>query len=235
LIRSSSIHGFLRAARLVSCLLLGLVLTGASCENNKAGRVGGPSEVTVSFKRLLVLPFERSEGIICPLCRRSVLACQIEPEAESSLNKLLMEGLREYRGFEIVSQEEVNRAVLDVPEPERTKLQVSPDFALRVAGKVKADAVLRNFVFCYRERKGNAAAASMPAAVSFHLHLYDAGSGELEWAGVFEEEQEALSENLLTLPDFLRRGGKWIKVDELAAEGMARALSGFPAPLKVDE
>ncbi len=218
------------SARRLLAFFLCLVVFSLGCVKENADNLRSSGEGAYEFRRLLVLPFERREDMVCRSCRQSVLVCKVEPDAESSLNKLLMDRLRDVPGLELVSQEEVNRAVLDIAEPERTGLQLAPDFAFQVAKKVEADAVMRNFVFCYRERVGHAAAASSPAAVSFHLHLYRVDTGEMVWMGKYEEEQAALSENLLKAPDFFRRGAKWVKVDVLAQDGMLRAMKDFPAP-----
>lgn len=210
----------------VLCLLT--VLQG--CGANRAAGIQGREAESFSFKRLVVLPFERREGLFCRSDGQAVLSCRVEPEAESYLNKLLMDYFRKMPGVELVSQEEINKVILDLSEPERTQMQISGDFALQVAKKLDADAVIQGFVFCYRERVGNAAAASEPAAVSFHLHLYRADSGEMVWTGGYEEEQVSLSENILKAGDFFRRGAKWVMVEELARDGMARAMSVFPAP-----
>jgi hypothetical protein len=217
-------------SELLLLTLLFSLTTASSCEKKKGAEIRGSEGETFYFNRLLVLPFERRDADACPLCRQSVLSCRIESEAESALNKLLMSELRDIQGLELVSQSELKRVLLDMPEPARTRLQVSPDFAVRAGKKVGADAVLHNIVFCYRERVGNAAAVSQPAAISFHLHLFRTDTGEMVWRGKYEEEQVPLSENLFTIRDFIRRGAKWVKVEMLAQDGMRRAMEDFPAP-----
>jgi hypothetical protein len=233
LIRASAISDTSPASGRAACLLMGLSLClfslTSACEK-KADQVHTTDTGEFTFHRLLVLPFERAEGMVCPLCQKSALSCRIEPEAESSLNKLVMAELRKMPGIELVSQAEVNQEVLEIPEPERTRLQLAPDFAILVAREVRADAVMRNLVFCYQERVGSAVAASRPAAISFHVHLFRADSGKMVWMGKYEEEQVSLSENLLTAAEFFRRGARWVKVEELAQDGMLKAMADFPRP-----
>jgi len=216
-----------RAVRYFAFLSLCLFILVSGCEK-KATEVHATEIEGFAFHRLLVLPFEKAEDMVCPLCQQSTLSCRIEPEAISCLNKLLMARLRSIPGIELVPQTEVNRAILEIPEPERTSLQLKGEFAILVARKVQADALMRNLVFCYRERAGSAVAASMPAAISFHIHLFRTDSEKMVWMGKYEEEQVALSENLLTAVEFFRRGARWVRVEELAQDGMAKAMADFP-------
>jgi hypothetical protein len=44
---------------------------------------------------------------------------------------------------------------------------------------------------------------------------------------VFEETQQPLSENVLDLPAFVKRGAKWVTAGELAREGVHKAVDRF--------
>jgi hypothetical protein len=41
---------------------------------------------------------------------------------------------------------------------------------------------------------------------------------------LLEEEQRALSENVLKLGKFLKRGGKWVRAEVLSQEGIEKGL-----------
>ena len=49
---------------------------------------------------------------------------------------------------------------------------------------------------------------------------------------VFDETQQALSENIFRFFTFLRRGGKWITAGELAREGVRKAVDFFAEDLE---
>lgn len=207
-----------------------IMVFSGGCAKEKTPELREETYGNFNYQRLLVIPFERSDNTVCALCGQSAFSCKVESDAESSLNMLLMSSVRGIEGIELISQEDFNKAVLDLPEPERTLLQTDPLFALKVARKLNADAVMRNTVFCYRERQGSAAVAGRPAAIGFHLHLYSVDDGSMVWMGKYEEEQLALSDNLLKAPEFFRRGAKWVKVEVLAEDGMKEAMKNFPAP-----
>jgi len=81
------------------------------------------------------------------------------------------------------------------------------------------------FIYRFEERKGGSAGVEKPAGVAFHAHLMD-GSRALKTM-VFDETQRSLSENLLDLPTFVKRGAKWLTAQELAREGIRKAIDSF--------
>ncbi len=86
------------------------------------------------------------------------------------------------------------------------------------------------FVYRYQERQGGNFAVDRPASVGFHLHLYDQKG--LAKAFVFDETQQPLFDNILKLPTFLKRGMKWITVDQLAEEGVEKGIRYLKEDLK---
>lgn len=88
-------------------------------------------------------------------------------------------------------------------------------------------------VLLYRfiERKGGNLAVEKPASVGFHMHLIDRDN-VLKKTYVFEETQQALSENLLSIGKFLRRRAKWITARELAEEGVNEGLQRLMEDLR---
>lgn len=77
-------------------------------------------------------------------------------------------------------------------------------------------------VYRFEERKGGNFAVEKPAGVGFHMHLME--GSVLGRVFVFDEDQQALSENVLKIGKFLRRGGKWITAEQLAEEGVNAGL-----------
>jgi hypothetical protein len=70
-----------------------------------------------------------------------------------------------------------------------------------------------------------------PASIAFDYKLLEAGSGRTLCSGVFDETQQALSENIFDFARFTKRGLKWITGEALAREGLEQRLSNCP-PLK---
>jgi hypothetical protein len=73
-------------------------------------------------------------------------------------------------------------------------------------------------IYRFQERKGGNLAVDKPAGVGLHMHLIQGTAVGRTF--VFEEDQKALSEDILHIGKFFSRGGKWITVDKLAEEGI---------------
>ena len=86
------------------------------------------------------------------------------------------------------------------------------------------------FVYRYQQRQGGNFAVDKPASVGFHLHLYD-NSGLMK-VFEFDETQQPLFDNILKIGTFLRRGMKWITVEQLAEEGIEKGIKAFQEDLK---
>lgn len=100
--------------------------------------------------------------------------------------------------------------------------------AVTICQQVGGEAVLLITLNRYRERQGNEYSVGHPASVAFDYKLLEAGSGRTLCAGVFDETQQSLSENILDLARFSRRGFKWITAEALAREGLEQRLSNCP-------
>jgi hypothetical protein len=64
--------------------------------------------------------------------------------------------------------------------------------------------------------------------VAFDLYLVEVRTGETLWMGNFDETQKALSENILDLNVFLRRGSKWLSANELGRYGVQEIVKQMP-------
>jgi len=78
-------------------------------------------------------------------------------------------------------------------------------------------------IYRYEERKGGNFAVEKPASIGFHMHLTN--NNVLKSVFVYEEDQQALMENLLTIGKFVKRGGKWVTVERLAEDGIEKGLN----------
>jgi hypothetical protein len=88
---------------------------------------------------------------------------------------------------------------------------------------------LNVLVYRFQERRGGNFSVERPASVGYHVHLF--GPAGLTKVVVFDETQQALSENIFGFFTFLRRGAKWITAEALAREGVDKALDDLAEDL----
>ncbi len=134
------------------------------------------------------------------------------------LANLLYSALTSLPNWQIVSDLEVKDVEPSVPEGSTAAR------ARRLGELVYADAVMTGRVLRYRERIGEEWGAKSPASVAFVLELWDVKRGDLIWSGRFDETQKPLSENLFALGEVTQRGIKWLKAEELALQGVKKAV-----------
>lgn len=87
--------------------------------------------------------------------------------------------------------------------------------------------VLLGRVERYEERIGSDWSVNRPASVAFTLRLLETGSGRVLWEGAFDEAQQPLSENLLTLKRFVSRRARWVPALELAESGFRELVASM--------
>jgi len=90
-----------------------------------------------------------------------------------------------------------------------------------VEGKTKTQ-YINVLIYKYQERQGGNYAVDRPASVGFHMHLIN--KGVLKQVFVYEEDQQALMENLFSIGKFMKRGGKWVTVERLSEDGINKGL-----------
>ena len=89
---------------------------------------------------------------------------------------------------------------------------------------------LNVLIYRFQEREGGNFSVVRPASVGFHVHLYE--GDKISDVFVFDETQQALSENIFRFFTFLRRGAKWITAGELAREGIHKAIDALAGGLE---
>ena len=97
-------------------------------------------------------------------------------------------------------------------------------------GTKKGQPYIHVLIYRFQERKGGNFAVEKPASVAFHMHLMK--DGVLGRVFAYSEEQKALTQNILTMGKFLKRGAKWVTADELAEEGINAGLNDLVAEPK---
>lgn len=94
--------------------------------------------------------------------------------------------------------------------------------------KMGSNAVLDVIVTRFQERDGSELSANAPASAAFDMVLTQVDSGKVLWAAAFDETQEAVASNLLSIGKVKNRGLKWISVEELVRQGVKERLAECP-------
>ncbi len=92
------------------------------------------------------------------------------------------------------------------------------------ARKTGKDFILVPQVLDWHDREGSKAGVTSSASIHLVFYLIRSSTGTIQDRAIYEESQVGLTENLLTVGDFIKRRGAWISGVELAAEGMPRML-----------
>ncbi len=182
-------------------------------------------------RSVAVVPFfikgpsgEGSRFVEDPISGRMFVAGEIIPSARGGLTGLLYQKMTEFPQLDVVPLKKVEKVM------ERGNFKKEPIASARKTGEAfGVDGVVLGWVFRYEERIGSAISVERPASVSFVIHLVGVEEGSMLWSGRFQETQQPLSENVLKLGSFLRRGGVWLKAKSLASVGMDEVLVSFPA------
>ncbi len=103
--------------------------------------------------------------------------------------------------------------------------QPTPETVAAAAAKaLKVDAAVLGQVLVYQERIGSRLGASPPASVGFEVKVV-APDGQVLWVGNFYERQQPMTQDFI---GFVRHGGVFITVEELAQYGVDEILKEFP-------
>lgn len=94
----------------------------------------------------------------------------------------------------------------------------------RIAAQQGCNTVLETTLSRYSERVGGDYGVKQAAAVTFAYKLYEVGEGRVLCHGRFDEQQQSVMENLLTLPKAKSRGFSWLTAEELARDGLQERL-----------
>jgi hypothetical protein len=132
----------------------------------------------------------------------------------------LLQALNEETDYEVIGP---NEALRSGGAGAPTVAELQRDFGI--------DAIVTGDVRRFQERKGGPNGVERPAAVWFTLELRST-SGRLLWSGVYQETQEALSDNLMMFGLAWQRGFKWVTAADLANYGareLARAMASETA------
>jgi hypothetical protein len=174
-----------------------------------------PVAAGVRVNTIAIVPFASAPQVDRP----GAPVVDVEDGGIAIVSARVVEALSEVGDLAVTPPEETARWL----EANGRALQDSPArLGSELASAFGADAILYGRVRRYRSRIGSTRGASRPASVWFELELR-LPDGVRIWAGSYDEQQEALSENLLSLPRAADRGFAWVDASRLSSDG-ARAL-----------
>lgn len=134
----------------------------------------------------------------------------VEPGAEGLLRELLF-----------VKFSELGYRVMPLEEGEG---EDPVEAALSLAKAQGAEYALAAVLYRWSEREGGSLGVMRPAEVAFEVLLLRVEDGRPLWGRLLRERQRSLSEDLLKLPRFLRKGPRWLTARELAEALLEEAL-----------
>lgn len=189
-----------------------------------------------NIRSILILPFhdvskfyESNINVRCYLCGQVMTTGTVPDSAGYFLTSQLEALMEKNQAYSIFSSDGSQDLLTGLSGTDTTT--ASPLNLYVNAGKrAGADAVLIGHIFRFKERIGNRASVQTPASVAFDLHLIHVDSRQIVWTANFDQTQRPLSDNLLELGTFIKRGASWVTAEELAQGGLEDIVRRFPQP-----
>lgn len=200
------------------CLsLLACVITDSLIEQKPVTRQRIYSFPKGILAKVAVMPFYPRLTALREQRQQSV----VPSDAADLVSRFVTEALIA-RGVDVVAPSDFEAAFL-------AEGVVAPRLDSKAAGQLAAkdfgaSAVLLGELTRYRERSGG----THPASVAFEMTLYTAPGGERVWVSLFDETQQALSENLMNARRYPQGGARWLSAAELARWGAEAAIEALP-------
>jgi hypothetical protein len=174
------------------------------------------------------MPEDGSSSVRCPICGSINPGGSVVSGAESVLEEMFTDKLRELNTVEIIPSDKTEKIYHQVSSGS-AKLSLT-EKALKVGNELHADVLAVGFVYRYRERVGYAYSTEHPASVAFEIHLISVKDGTTLWRGAFDKTQRSLTENVYEVFSFVKGGAKWVTASQLTKLGVDevfRTFSGF--------
>ncbi len=214
-------------------LLMGLILSACTTP----GPHSNTPMHTTGIKSILILPFvnvsvlyEQNLHVRCYLCGQVMMTGYVPDSAGPFLTSELIYQMEKIEDYTILSSEGSGDLIIGmISETDNTEDRYR-NLYVHAGKRAEADAVLVGHIFRFKERKGNRASVESPASVAFDLHLIDVESGRIVWTANFDETQRPLTDNVLEIATFLKRGASWVTAEELSQGGLESIMKRFPRP-----
>lgn len=194
-------------------LAVGCAVIVAGCAaQEKTGPTAKAPDVTVSC--IGVLPVRPAADMDEPMTGAESKNLQ---DGAAILDALLKESLRNRKDVRFLSAQQVE-AVMGAEEP------AGLEDSRSLAGQVSCNVLLETTISRYVNRVGGQYGVKEPAAVTFDYRLYEVNEGKVLCHGRFDERQQSVMENLLSLGKASSRGFSWITAEQLMREGLKERL-----------
>lgn len=212
-------------------VMMGLLLNGALGET-----ATGQSETDLSSVRVNkigVMPFYRGKygGVItsnlsCNVCQLVYDPNGLDPDAGYFLASFTQDVLKKRFGQKVVPLKKSLDAHRQMPKDDfKDTIQTR---AQKLGRTLNANLIVAGNVWRYKDKVGGSRGIQSPSSVGFAVYLIEVASGKLLWKSAFSETQKSLSENVLEAHSFLKKGAKWLTVNELAQFGVNELFEKFP-------
>lgn len=173
----------------------------------------------IKVHRMAVMPF---------IEHPNVTGEQIEPGAAEALTTDVYTRLSLVSGWNVVPESDVRDVMSTLPPVTLADMQQD---ALKLGKQLSLDAVVYGTVTRYRERVGTDYAAKSPAAVAFAIHVIDVHNSVVLWTARYARQQEALSQNIFNLANFVENRGRWVRAQDIASRGVEEAIADLNSKL----
>ena len=206
----------------LSCIAA-LVLALGACARQPVGTADVPRHMAASY-RIAVAPFSQ------PIHPGQLIAGhipdaqgRITPDALAALDRDLREVLlaSTKRQYSFIRQQDVPASLADAHS---TGQPGALPRWLEYGREQGLQYLLIPQVLDWHERQGSSAGVTQSAHVRVEFFLVNVAAGELGNRSIYEEKQVGLTENLLTVGQFIKRKGVWVPAETLAVDGMKKAV-----------
>lgn len=210
--------------RLYRLLLLCLVLALAfACTRRPTSTADVPRLIPTSYK-ITVAPFTQPRNAVDLIMGRipesqGVIDIATLANLDSRLRNVLQsQTKRAYKFSQLAPRKLTATRFKSAEQPKGLQQWVD------IGKKQGAQLLLVPMVLDWHQREGSRAGVTTPAHTRVEFFLVKVADGTVMNRSVFEEEQTGLVNNLLNVGDFVKRHGAWVTAEELAEEGMLKAV-----------
>lgn len=152
----------------------------------------------------------------------------IEEGAPESLTADIYSRVSLVSGWEVAPESDVRDIMATLPPTTMADIQQN---ALKLGRQLSADAILYGTVTRYKERVGSDYAAKSPAAVALAIHVVDVHNGVVLWSARYAREQQALTQNIFNLANFVENRARWVRAHDIAQRGVDEAIADLSSKL----
>jgi len=216
-----------------SAALILLVFVLGACATQGGPVIRRQGDLT-KIEKIAVLPYKNMttihrEGttILSPVTGRVFGTGPVAKGADQFLTEQVVSRVRQDIGFKTVPARNANRILNAVADGEGRTWNRRMQLA-ETGRQLGADAIMVGHVYRFRERVGSNLSAASPASVSFDLYIIDCRQESVVWSAFYDYTQQALSDNLGGMGNFVRRGGRWVTAEELATLAIEEMFADLP-------